>query len=88
MSKIEDAIERIKNLECPTGDEENRIEEILVDYGIANKNEIEIKKSETLNDGATEFCANISGNKNQSIIVLATSGMDDYVAKVKDVYLN
>jgi hypothetical protein len=87
MSKIEDAIERIKNLECPTGDEENRITEILVDYGVANSNEIEVKESETLNNGATEFCASISGKNNQDIIVLATSGMDDYVAKVKDAYL-
>lgn len=86
--KLEDAIGRIKVLECPTGEVENRVAEILEDYGIANKNEVEVKRYEGVKiNGAEEFCAKIPGDKNQSIVVLATSGMDDYVAKVKDAYI-
>jgi hypothetical protein len=87
MSKIEDAMERLKILECPTGEVENRIVGILEDYGVANRSEVEVKKNEPVNNGATEFCAKITGSNNQSIIVLASSGMDDYVAKVTNAYI-
>ena len=88
MSKIEDAIERIKILECPTGEVENRIAGILEDYGVANRSEIEVKRNEGFDiNGAEGFSAKIQGTRNQRIIVLAESGMDDYVAKVRDVYI-
>ena len=88
MSKIEDAIERIKILECPTGEVENRIVGILEDYGVANRSDLEVKRNEGFDiNGAKGFSAKIHGDKNQRIIVLADSGMDDYVAKVTDVYI-
>jgi hypothetical protein len=88
MSKIEDAIERIKILECPTGEVENRIAGILEDYGVASRSQVEVKRYEGLRiNGAAGFCAKIAGDENQSIIVLANSGMDDYVAKVTDAYI-
>lgn len=88
MSYIEDAIERIKELECPTGKVENRIAGILEDYGIAYRSEVEVERYEGAEiNGVEGFCVKIPGDKNQSIIVLANSGMDDYVAKVTDVYI-
>ena len=60
--KIDDAIGRIKALECPTGEVENRIAGILEDYGVANKNEVEVKRYEGIKiNGAEEFCAKIPG---------------------------
>jgi hypothetical protein len=89
MSHIEDAIERIKELECPTGKVENRIAGILEDYGVAYRSEVEVEKYEGGKiNGVEEFCVKIPGDKNQSIIVLANSGIDDYVAKVKDAYIS
>jgi hypothetical protein len=38
-------------------------------------------------NGADGFCVKIAGDKNQSIMVLASSGLDDYVARVVDAYL-
>ena len=88
MSKIQDAIERIKILECPTGKIENRIAGILEDYGVAFRSEIEVEKYEGLDiNGAEGFSVKIPGVNNKSIIVLANSGMDDYVAKVIDAYI-
>jgi hypothetical protein len=88
MSKIQDAVERIKILECPTGEVENRIAGILEEYGVASRSEVEVERYEGLNiNGSEGFCAKISGEKKQSIIVLANSGMDDYVAKVVDAYI-
>lgn len=88
MSKIEDAIEKIKILECPTGEVENRIAGILEDYGVANRSEVEVERYEGLViNGAEGFCVKIPGDKNQAIMVLANSGMDDYVAKVVDAYI-
>lgn len=86
MSNIEDAIERIKVLECPTGKLENRIAGILEDYGVANGNQVKVQKYEGLDLNESEgYCVNIPGVNNQSIIVVANSGMDDYVTKVTDV---
>lgn len=88
MTKIEDAIERIKILECPTGKVENRIAGILEDYGVASRSEVEVKRNKGLDiDGAEAFSVKILGDNNQSIVVLANSGMDDYVAKVMDAYI-
>lgn len=88
MPKLEDAVERIKKLECPTGDMENRVAGILEDYGVANKNEITIKRDENLDrDGAEGYSVRPTMSKERSIVVLATSGMDDYVAKVVDAYI-
>ncbi|GAA0122891.1 hypothetical protein [uncultured Clostridium sp.] len=88
MEKFNEAIERIKILQCPTGDVENRVTGILEDYGVANKKEITINRNEELdNIGAEAYSVQIDGNK-ESIVVLARSGMDDYVAEVVDVYIN
>ena len=88
MEKFNEAIERIKILQCPTGDVENRVTGTLEDYGVANKKEITINRNEELdNIGAEAYSVQIDGNK-ESIVVLARSGMDDYVAEVVDVYIN
>lgn len=88
MSKIENAIERIKVLECPTGELENRVENILEDYKIAAKNAIFISRdAERDEDGIQAYSAIISGNKDRHITILAKSGLEDYVAKVVDAYI-
>jgi len=89
MSKIEDAIERIKILECPTGEVEHRVAGILEDYKIANRNEVAVKREESLDrDGSQGFIAKVPDVTGKSIVILAKSGMDDYVAKVTDAYIN
>lgn len=88
MEKLKDAIERIKILQCPTGDVENRVTGILEDYGVANKKEIIVNRNEELDSiGAQAYNVQIGGNK-ESIVVLARSGKDDYVAEVVGVYMN
>ncbi|WP_291565133.1 MULTISPECIES: hypothetical protein [unclassified Clostridium] len=88
MEKLKDAIERIKILQCPTGDVENRVTGILEEYGVAGKKEITVNRNEELdNIGAEAYSVQIGGNQG-SIVVLARSGMDDYVAEVVDVYMN
>ncbi len=88
MSKIEAAIDRIKILECPTGELENRVSGILEDYGIANKDKIVIDRVKTLDsDDAQAYKVKIPA-EGQAFVVMAQSGMDDYVAKVVDVYQN
>ncbi|KGK85989.1 hypothetical protein [Clostridium sp. HMP27] len=88
MSKIDDAIERIKILECPTGNVEARVAQILEEYGVASSNEISIERDKYIdNVNGEAYRAKILGDANQSIIVVAESGLDDYVAKVTDVYM-
>lgn len=86
MDKMNEAIDRIKILECPTGDLETRVAGILEDYGVASRISVNVDRAANLDrDEAQAYRVKIPGD-NQSIIVLATSGYDDYVAKVVDVY--
>lgn len=88
MAKIDDAIERIKILECPTGNVEARVTQILEEYGVANSNEIAIERDKYVdNVNGEAYRAKISGDVDKSIIIVAQSGLDDYVAKVTDVYM-
>ncbi|WP_028401416.1 hypothetical protein [Ectobacillus panaciterrae] len=89
MTSLKDAVERIKRLECPTGDLEHRVMGILEEYGVANKNEIMVNRDERFDrNEAQAYSTKISGDREQSIVILATSGLDDYVAKVVDVYIS
>jgi hypothetical protein len=89
MSKIDAAVERIKILECPTGDVEKRVAGILEDYRVANGSEISVGRDESYDrDGAEAYRARFSGDVGKSIVVLAKSGYDDYVAKVVDAYIS
>jgi hypothetical protein len=89
MATIEAAIERIKALECPTGDIKNRVKGILTDYEIANKNEIIVSREHGLDKkGAQGYNAKISREGGMNIVILAVSGGDDYVAKVSDAYIS
>ncbi len=85
MSRIDKAIDRIKILECPTGELENRVTGILEEYGVANKNQVSIARVKLLdNDEAQAYKMKIPGEKH-SFIIMASSGYDDYVAKVVDI---
>jgi len=87
MSVLEDAVERIKILECPTGDLEQRVKGILEEYGVANGNDLMVSRDERFDQKeAQAYSATISGDQ-QSILILAKSGLDDYVAQVVDVYI-
>jgi len=89
MNNINDAIDRIQRLECPTGDLENRVSEILEAYKVANKGDISINREERLDgNGAEAYSVELQNGKNESMTILAISGPEDYVAKVVDVYQN
>ncbi len=86
MSDINHAIERIRVLQCPTGELENRIEEILKQYNIDPKDEISVARvTDHDSNGAQAYKAAFA--RGREIIILAESGPDDYVAKVVDAKL-
>lgn len=88
MPQIEDAIERIKRLECPTGEVENRVAGILEEYQIVRKGEAVVKRDKHFDkDGIEAFTSLIHEKKGNSLVILAKSGPEDYVAKVVDAYL-
>lgn len=88
MNNLEKALERIKALECPTGDIENRVAGILEEYGVANRDAINISKEDMQNrDGLEAYSAVIPSNNDRHITVLAKSGLDGYVAAVVDAYI-
>ena len=89
MEKLQNAVERIKILQCPTGDVENRVTQILEDYGVTKKEDITITRKEELDTiEAQAYNVKLGNNSKQSIVVLARSGVDDYVAEVVDAYLS
>jgi len=84
MHKIDEAIDRIKILECPTGELESRVAEILKDYGV--RDGVSVYRDESFdNNEAQGYRVEVAG-EGHPFIVLAKSGYDDYVAKVTDVY--
>ncbi|MCP8968618.1 hypothetical protein [Ectobacillus ponti] len=84
MSNWEQAVERIKRLECPTGEVEKRVAGILAEYGVAAPGEILVHRDEAREpDKGEVYRAEAAG---QSLFIYAKSGMDDYVAKVMDVH--
>lgn len=86
MKKFDEAIDRIRTLECPTGELENRIAEILQEYGAADKNKVKIIRDKSFDrDDAQAYSIEIT-DKSQQFEVFAKSGFDDYVAKVVEVY--
>jgi hypothetical protein len=89
MATIEEALERIKALECPTGDIKERVKGILTNYDIANKSEIVVRREHRLDkNGARGYHAEISREGGIDIVILTMSGRDDYVAKVSDAYIS
>lgn len=89
MPDLNGAIERIKRLECPTGDVEYRVAGILEEYGFNGIQEVDIYRDEDLDrDGAEAFTTTLPGNNEHSLVVLAKSGPEDYVAEVVDAYIH
>ena len=89
VSKLTDAVDRIKALECPAANLQNRIAGILEDYGVASRDEIRVYREMQFDrDGAQAYGAEVPGGDGKSVIILAKTGMDDYVAKVTDAYLS
>ncbi|MFB9761275.1 MULTISPECIES: hypothetical protein [Bacillaceae] len=90
MAILEDAVQRIKILECPTGDLEQRVKGILEEYGVANGDKLMVSRDKRFDQNeAQAYSATILGDQeqSQSIVILAKSGLDDYVAQVVDAYI-
>lgn len=88
MAKLADAIERIKTLECPVGEIEDRVAGILEDYEVADRSKINVHRDKRFDqDGAEAYTARIRGAGEQSVMFLAKPGLDDYVTKVIDAYI-
>lgn len=83
-SNLESAIERIKQLECPTADVSNRVAAILAEYGVEGANDVEFERRSLDSDGSRFYRATI-GDTGQIFTFQIITGADDYVAKVVDV---
>lgn len=88
MQNLDRVIERIKALECPSGDLEKRVEEILKSYSVENSNSVIIKRNEELDIfDMKAYSAKMADGSNKDLIVISKSGLDDYVEKVVDAYI-
>ncbi len=86
MDKMDEALSRLRRLECPTGELEKSVALILEDYGVADMDNIRINGYKGMNgDNTQAYKVEIPG-AGQSFMLLARSGNDGYVAKVLDVY--
>ncbi|HZJ57293.1 MAG TPA: hypothetical protein VFD89_03525 [Clostridia bacterium] len=89
MPNIKEAMDRIRILQCPTGQLEERVANILEDHNISPKSEILISREKRLDkDGAEAYTVTISDRLDPAITLLAKSGIDDYVVQIKDIYFN
>jgi hypothetical protein len=82
---INNAIDEIKKIECPTGELENRVAGILADYDLENITTDSVHRDKSLDErDGKAFCVDTT---NVKLVIMATSGLDDYVAKVVHVYV-
>ncbi|MCX7749736.1 MAG: hypothetical protein N2645_23020 [Clostridia bacterium] len=89
MSRLEDAIDRIKILECPTGELEKRVEGILANFEVADREKITVYRDVRFDrDEAEAYSVNLPAGQDEKIVILAKSGLDDYVVKILDVYIS
>lgn len=87
MESLEKAIERIKVLECPSGNIEDRVKKILEEYLTQEQYSINIEKDEDSKNRLETYMVVVSGDSENKIKILAKSGLDDYVTTVVDVFV-
>lgn len=86
MENYSNALARIKSLECPTGGLEERMQEILSLYNVADENSIKITRDKRYDrEGAQGYRIVFTNQEEPAKIILAKSGAEDYVVKVIDV---
>lgn len=86
MDKMDEALTRIRHLECPAGELEKTIALILEDHGVAVPDDVRVDRYESMNgDDIQAYKVDISGT-GLSFLILTRSGFDGYVARVLDVY--
>lgn len=87
MSEYQSVMERIQSIECPTGELDKKIINILSEYNVAARDEIQVIRDRDSDRNGAEAYRVEFGKEGQAIIVLARSGADDYVARVTDIAL-
>jgi secreted Zn-dependent insulinase-like peptidase len=89
MSNIESIAKRLVGIECPTGEVERRvISKILDENHNCNSESLRVERVKELDKG--EFIAyKASGisSEEKNIIIYVDEGMDHYVAKVVETYI-
>ncbi len=86
MAGLEHAVKRIQALECPNGEVEERVSEILKEYDGTLENPATVRRDRSLDqDGAEGYSVALS--REQDMVILTAVGMDDYVAKVVQAYI-
>lgn len=86
MDNYSNAWMRIKSLECPTSDLQERIQEILADYDIADESDILIARAKNYDrEGLQAYKIDLVNHSGSAKIILTKSGTEDYVVKVFDV---
>lgn len=87
MGNLDEVVEKIRVLECPTGQLGVRLEEILEDYHLGDMDSVRIEEDEDINlDGTKGYSIEIP-EEGETIRVFSTAGLDDYVEKVVDAYI-
>jgi hypothetical protein len=86
VDKMDEALTRLRRLECPAGELEKTVALVLEDYGVANMDDVKVSRYDGMNEDNTQaYRVDISGTE-QSFMLLTRSGYDGYVSKVLDVY--
>jgi hypothetical protein len=88
VSRLDEVLDRIKNIECPTGHVEEWVSNAFKDYGFREDENLTVNRDKSLDkNGLYAYRAHVDSMGNQSLILFAKSGMDDYVAKVVEAYI-
>lgn len=88
MSDIRRVLENIKIIDCQADKLENEIANAYNDYDYYSDGKIEVRRSEELDrDGLKAYSAHLDKPGEPKVLMLVNEGLDHYVAKVEDAYI-
>ncbi|GLC29054.1 hypothetical protein [Clostridium omnivorum] len=88
MSDIRRVLENIKNIDCQADKLETEITNAYSDYDYYSDGNIEVKRSEELDrEGLKAYSARLDKTGEPKVVMFVNEGLDHYVAKVEDAYI-
>lgn len=88
MSDIRRVLENIKNIDCQADKLETEITNAYNNYDYYSDGKIEVKRSEELDrEGFKAYSVHLDKPGEPKVVMFVNEGLDHYVAKVEDAYI-
>lgn len=88
MTKLQNVLDTIKEIECPVDQWESKAKEAYREYANDDEYEITIDRVENLDAmGAKAYTLHSNEPEHEEIVILVSEGSEGYVANIEDAYI-